>query len=79
MTAPQDRASEDAEEASARSFIADVVAAMGTIAREHKATGAWSGSIVCPRCGGGLQWVKAKVNGHVHAACATKECIRWMQ
>lgn len=38
-----------------------------------------SGEIPCPNCGGSLRYSIARVNGHVHAACSTDDCVRWME
>lgn len=37
------------------------------------------GVISCPRCGSDLHWTRSSYNGHVHGACVTKGCVRWMQ
>ncbi len=36
------------------------------------------GHITCPCCGGTVGFTRAS-NGHVHAACSTKGCARWME
>ena len=33
----------------------------------------------CPRCGQGLWFRVSSYNGHVHANCDTKDCLRWME
>lgn len=36
--------------------------------------------IPCPtKCGGVLRYSVAGVNGHLWAACTTKNCVRWME
>lgn len=37
-----------------------------------------SGSIVCPACGGTLRYSIAGSNGHIHGACSTDKCVRFM-
>jgi len=38
------------------------------------------GEMPCPAgCGGILRYSVASVNGHMHAACTTAECVRWME
>jgi len=37
------------------------------------------GEIECPICKGQLRFSVANVNGHIHAACSTKDCVRFMQ
>jgi len=40
-----------------------------------------SGVIDCPVCGGQktLKFSRAGYNGHIHAKCATAECMNWME
>lgn len=39
-----------------------------------------SGVIDCPVCKTGkLRFSRAALNGHVHAACSTETCVRWME
>lgn len=39
-----------------------------------------SGEMVCPVCQTGrLRYSRANYNGHVHAACSTTGCVRWME
>lgn len=39
-----------------------------------------AGSIPCPICKiGELHYSRAAHNGHVHAGCTTKDCVRWME
>ncbi len=41
---------------------------------------AGSGTIPCPVCKTGtLRYSRAACNGHVHAACSTTGCVRWME
>lgn len=44
-----------------------------------RGTPASNGLIVCPCCGGKLSFSRSGYNGHIHAACSTKECVRWME
>lgn len=39
------------------------------------------GVINCPVCGGTstLRFSRAGVNGHIHAACTTDNCVSWME
>lgn len=38
------------------------------------------GSIPCPVCETGtLKYSRAGCNGHIHAACTTADCVRWME
>jgi len=38
------------------------------------------GSIACPACKTGtLRYSVAAVNGHMHGACTTENCARWME
>lgn len=40
-----------------------------------------SGIIDCPACSGEktLRFSRAGYNGHIHAACTTDGCVRWME
>lgn len=39
-----------------------------------------SGVMDCPICKTGkLRYSRAEYNGHVHAACSTEGCVRWME
>lgn len=39
-----------------------------------------SGRFQCPACKSGMvRWVRARINGHVHAACSTPECFEVME
>jgi hypothetical protein len=38
------------------------------------------GTIPCPCCEGGtVSYSRASYNGHIHAACSTPGCARWME
>lgn len=37
------------------------------------------GEVQCPVCDGTLRFSVASVNGHMHAACITTGCVRWME
>jgi hypothetical protein len=43
--------------------------------------GGASGQIDCPVCEGAetLQYSRAGYNGHIHARCATEDCVSWME
>ena len=39
-----------------------------------------TGSLPCPsECGGTLRYSVAGYNGHMHAACTTHGCVRWIE
>jgi hypothetical protein len=40
-----------------------------------------TGVIDCPACGAkeSLRFSRAGYNGHIHAACKTDDCVRWME
>lgn len=44
-------------------------------------TGQPSGAVDCVACGktDGLRFSVSSYNGHVHAACSTPNCLRWME
>lgn len=39
------------------------------------------GTITCPVCNGdnALRFTRSGYNGHIHAACKTEGCVRWME
>lgn len=39
------------------------------------------GTIDCPACGAtlSLRFTRSGYNGHIHAACKTQGCVRWME
>lgn len=56
----------------------------GHIARAREtiiATKQPQGAVDCPRCNvpSGLRFRVSSYNGHVHAACSTKECLAWTE
>ena len=72
-TAEENAATEaawDAEWAAIKAARADIVAAL-----EGNAGGT---TIVCPKCSESLAGSIAS-NGHVHGACSTEGCLRWME
>lgn len=64
--------------------IAETVARINS-AREaivaHTGGKSWiSGEIPCPCCEGGkLRFSVSGYNGHIHAACSTEGCARWLE
>ena len=36
-------------------------------------------NLKCPKCGGIVDWMRSKSNGHRHAKCRTKNCIFFME
>lgn len=38
-----------------------------------------AGKMKCPLCAGELRYSRAGYNGHIHAACSTEGCVRWME
>lgn len=46
-----------------------------------RGTAGSNGKIDCPACGGKetLAFSRAGYNGHIHAACSTDDCVRWME
>lgn len=46
-----------------------------------RGTAGATGTIDCPACGGKatLRFSRAGYNGHIHAGCATKDCVGWME
>lgn len=73
---PEERA---AEESAFQSAFAKIMTARGAIVKATGSKRGVAGTIPCPVCGGELRYSIANVNGHIHAACATKECVRWME
>lgn len=72
---------EEAEER-AREWNASFVRAMlarDAIMAEIKHGAASAGTIPCPTCGATLSYSRARSNGHIHARCATPECVAFME
>lgn len=46
-----------------------------------RGTGGAVGEIDCPACGAlkSLAFSRSGYNGHIHAACRTEGCVRWME
>ena len=46
-----------------------------------RGTAGAGGTIDCPACGAAqsLRFSRAGHNGHIHAACKTEDCVRWME
>lgn len=46
-----------------------------------RGTAGAGGTIDCPACGAekSLRFSRAGYNGHIHAACKTEGCVRWME
>lgn len=73
-----------AEEARFKKSIADTMTARAEIVEN---IGPWkrgdpgeSGQTPCPVCRSGtLQFSRSGYNGHIHAACSTADCVRWME
>jgi hypothetical protein len=48
--------------------------------REQKNYFSGAGTMPCPVCKTGtLRYSRSSYNGHVHAACTTESCVRWME
>ena len=75
--APHTQAELDAQDAAFEDRIKHISGARAAILATKKP----SGRIDCPRCGtkGGLGFSVSSYNGHVHASCSTKDCLRWME
>lgn len=59
--------------------IERVMLCRSAITDRHGAETRVRGQIECPtNCGGTLRYSIAS-NGHIHAACSTQECARWME
>lgn len=73
----------EAEAEADQKRFAETIARAGLI-REAivKATGGKrkvGGQIECPACKAGKVQYTVAYNGHVHAACSTPDCARWME
>lgn len=56
----------------------NILAQIPGSSRDKKNRPEWgkSGNFPCPACDGGtVRWVRARSNGHVHAACSTDGCF----
>jgi hypothetical protein len=55
-------------------------AIVAVVGKWTKGSGNASGTMTCPCCKAGtLRYSRAGYNGHIHAACSTSECVRWME
>lgn len=75
----------EAKEARILKSLSDTMTARAAIVEKigpyvkRKTPGA-TGSIPCPICKTGtLHYSRASFNGHIHAACTTTDCTRWME
>lgn len=74
----------EAEEARFRKSMADTMTARAEIVEN---IGPWKrgepgeeGQTPCPVCKSGtLHFTRSGFNGHIHAACSTRGCVRWME
>jgi hypothetical protein len=68
---------------------AEMMAAMEKTRAALKVASAWrvrpkpvcdrSETVECPVCNGRLHLTQSSYNGHVHGACDTPGCVRWME
>lgn len=69
-----------AEEAELNALFARVAVARSAIVAKHGKARGLQGEIACPVCETGtLRYSIAQLNGHIHAACSTAGCVRWME
>jgi hypothetical protein len=58
------------------SKLTDMLEALAVIQQDSRQ----QGQLECPICKTGtLRFSKAPSNGHIHAACSTEGCVRFMQ
>jgi hypothetical protein len=69
------QAEAEALEAKEERAINEVFKALALI----REVGTRSGWVVCPRCNSALHFARSLRNGHLHAACETDGCIRFME
>jgi hypothetical protein len=52
----------------------------GSSNKKDRASWGTQGTMACPACKvGTIRWVRARVNGHIHAGCSTPHCFAIMQ
>jgi hypothetical protein len=56
----------------------NICKARNAIVKNISETGRRADHIECPVCGGVIGYRQAS-NGHIHAGCSNKECVRWME
>jgi hypothetical protein len=80
---PEEIAAEDAEFMARFAKVAEArIAIVESLGGPWKrGTPGASGTIDCPACKGvkTLRFSRAGYNGHIHAACSTDDCVRWME
>lgn len=68
-----------AREKSRHDSFERIIKTRAAIVESIKETGLRAGVISCPCCAEGkVRYTRAN-NGHIHAACSTEECVRWME
>lgn len=70
----------EAEERALTAMMEAVETARACIIAVSQGKRGASGSTECPVCDGGtLRYSIAKMNDHIHAACTTPACVKWME
>lgn len=75
----------EAEEAAMRKRMEETMVAREAIVKHlggpwKRGMRAEAGEIKCPICKKGkLRFSRAGYNGHIHAACTTEDCVRWIE
>lgn len=77
--AAANREEREAEDREANELAGQAIAVKVMIFDVHERTGARTGVVDCPRCGGVLRWRLARPNDHVHAQCTTPKCLSFME
>lgn len=68
-----------AEEAMWAKVLADTNTARKAIVAVTEGKRRVAGKTACPVCDGGTLAYSVAGNGHIHAACSTESCVRWME
>lgn len=63
----------------ARTLTAAALAKKDAAGKGLKRGNGGLGEIPCPNCAGTVKYAISAVNGHMHAACSTKDCVAYME
>lgn len=71
---------QDARDCKIASMFANIALAREAIITHANGQRGIAGVLPCPVCNAGtLHYSIAKLNGHIHAKCETKDCVGWME
>ena len=78
LKAPRTAEEIDAEDREFADSFARCAKARAAILKRTRGAAPATGEVACPSCAGALAFNVAS-NGHIHAACSTEGCTRWIE